>query len=147
MFAVSHSRRCTRVRLYDGIVTMPCKVSKDKFQDIVREAIAELPERFAKALQTVRIEVRQRPTPWMMRNMRIGSDEVMLGLYDGRPITRRSVEESAVMPEVIYLFKQEIEAVCQTTDEVRREVRATVLHELGHHFGLDEKNLDDLGYG
>jgi len=133
--------------LSSWIVPMPCRVSKEEFEKIIREALGELPERFAKALETVRIEVRPRPTRRMMRELRIPAGEALLGLYHGRPATERSVDESGVMPEVIYLFKQEIEAVCETMAEVRREVRSTVLHELGHHFGLDEENLDDLGYG
>lgn len=126
---------------------MPCRVSKEMFDEIIREALAELPERFAKALETVRIEVHQRPAPKMMRGLGIAEGEALLGLYDGRPATQRSVEESAVMPEVIYLFKQEIEEVCETIEELHYQVRTTVLHELGHHFGLDEKKLHDLGYG
>jgi predicted Zn-dependent protease with MMP-like domain len=82
----------------------------------------------------------------MRRDAGVAEDELLLGLYEGRPITQRSVEESGTMPEVIYLFKQEIEAACDSADEMRREVRTTVLHELGHHFGLDEDNLEDLGY-
>lgn len=126
---------------------MPCRVSKEKFDEIIRESLAELPERFAKVLETLRIEVRRRPSPRMLRGLQIAEGEVLLGLYDGRPATQRSVEESAVMPEVIYLFKEEIEEVCQTIEELHHQVRTTVLHELGHHFGLDEGNLSDLGYG
>lgn len=126
---------------------MACKVSKEKFDDIVREALAEVPQRFAKALETVRIEVRPCPSPRMMRHLRISKDGTLLGLYEGRPVTKRSVEESAVMPEVIYIFKQGIEAVCDTIEDLHHQVRTTVLHELGHHFGLDEENLDALGYG
>lgn len=125
---------------------MPCRVSKEEFGSILREALAELPARFASALEIVRIEVRDRPTRRMRRELGIPEDEVLLGLYEGRPITRRSVEESGTMPEVIYLFKEEIEEVCRSIEEMRSEVRLTVLHELGHHFGLDEGNLDDLGY-
>ena len=50
------------------------------------------------------------------------------------------------MPEVIYLFKEDIEDACDTEEELRQEIRKTVLHELGHHFGLNEQNLEDLGY-
>jgi predicted Zn-dependent protease with MMP-like domain len=126
---------------------MPCRVSKEEFEDIIREALAELPQRFAEALELVRIEVRNRPTRRMRKELDIPEDELLLGLYEGRPITRRSVEESGTMPEVIYLFKEEIEAACQSVEEMHHEVRTTVLHELGHHFGLDEENLEDLGYG
>lgn len=126
---------------------MPCRVSKEVFDDIIREAIAGLPPRFAAALEHVRIEVRNRPTAAMRRSVDIPADEALMGLYEGRPITERSVEESGTMPEVIYLFKGEIEAVCDTPEEVCNEVHLTLLHELGHHFGLDEGNLEDLGYG
>lgn len=147
MFAISHTQVRIGIRFSSGIVTMACRVSKEKFDEIIRESLAELPERFARVLETVRIEVRRRPSPRMLRGLKIDEGEVLLGLYDGRPATQRSVEESGVMPEVIYLFKEEIEEVCQSAEELHHQVRKTVLHELGHHFGLNEENLHDLGYG
>ena len=71
----------------------------------------------------------------------------MLGLYTGRPLTRRSVEDSGVMPDSILIFQYNIELVCNSRAELVDEVRKTVLHEIGHHFGMNEDDLDALGYG
>lgn len=125
---------------------MAYMVSKEVFENILQAALAGLPDRFAKALEVVRIEVRPRPTRKMLGQLGIPEDELLLGLYNGRPITERSVEEPMAMPEVIYLFKEDIEDACDTQEELQQEIRRTVLHELGHHFGLNEQNLEDLGY-
>jgi predicted Zn-dependent protease with MMP-like domain len=72
---------------------------------------------------------------------------LLLGLYEGRPRTRRSVEDSGVMPDVIYIFQDDVELASDSEAELIDQVRTTVLHELGHHFGMNEDDLDALGYG
>lgn len=124
---------------------MGFKVSKDLFGRIIEEALAELPLVFRQAMETVRVEVRDRPGRRILS--RLKTPGRLLGLYEGRPRTRRSVEDSAVLPDVIYLFQGEIEDICSSEEELREQIRITVLHELGHHFGLGEENLDELGYG
>jgi predicted Zn-dependent protease with MMP-like domain len=71
----------------------------------------------------------------------------LLGLYVGRPRTQRSVEDSGALPDVIYLFQRNIESICHSEEELIAQVRKTVLHEIGHHFGMSEEDLDALGYG
>ena len=125
---------------------MAYSVSKEVFRDIIREALADVPEVFADALASVRIDVRGRPSPKMLRDADVSPGESLLGLYQGRPATHRSVEDSGVLPDVILLFQHELEEACDTESELIKEVRKTVFHELGHHFGLDEGNLDQLGF-
>jgi len=74
-------------------------------------------------------------------------DHLLLGLYDGLPLTERSVEHSGVRPPVIYIFKEDIELASRDEAHLVEQVRTTVLHEIGHHFGMSEQDLDDLGYG
>ena len=126
---------------------MALPVSKSEFAEIVEIALRNLPEQFATALEEVRVEIRDRPTPRMVRRVGLGPRDLLLGLYEGRPITERSVEESGRLPDVIYVFQTTIEEVSDTREELIENVRSTVLHELGHHYGLDEKALDELGYG
>ena len=126
---------------------MALPVSKSEFAEIVEFALRDLPEQFATALEEVRVEVRDSPTPRMRARVRLGSRDLLLGLYEGRPITQRSVEESGRMPDVIYLFQSSIEEVSGTREQLIENIRSTVLHELGHHYGLDEDDLNDLGYG
>lgn len=126
---------------------MPHHVSKRRFAELVEAALAELPEPFASHLETVRVEIRERPTRRQLREAGLEEDELLLGLYVGVPETERSVEHSGTLPEVIYIFQEDCELVCKSEEQLIREVRITVLHEIGHHFGMDEDDLDELGYG
>jgi predicted Zn-dependent protease with MMP-like domain len=122
-------------------------VSKARFDELVERALAELPPRFAELLEEVPVEVRQRPTLKQLRSVGLDEDNLLLGLYDGVPLTHRSVEQSGIRPPVIYVFREDIEDASDSERELMDHVRTTVLHEIGHHFGMDEDDLDALGYG
>jgi predicted Zn-dependent protease with MMP-like domain len=121
-------------------------VSKAHFGELVESALAELPQEFAKFLEEVPVEIRDRPTPAQLRRAGTGPRSLLLGLYQGRPRTVRHVEDSGTIPDVIFIFQNSIEAVCDNEDQLVRQVRVTVLHEIGHHFGLSEEDLERLGY-
>ena len=122
------------------------RVSRGQFDKLVAQAIQELPPRFAEALETVRIEVRDRPDAETLADLDMDEDQLLLGLYQGVPITERSVEHSGVMPEVIHLYFEDITQVAADEDDLVEQVRVTLLHEVGHHFGLGEDELEELGY-
>jgi predicted Zn-dependent protease with MMP-like domain len=126
---------------------MPHHVSKARFAELVEKAAAALPPQFADALQEVPIEIRERPSRSMLRSLGLEDDELLLGLYHGRPRTERSVEDSGRMSDVIYIFQEDVELVSESEADLIEQVRTTVLHELGHHFGMSEEDLDGLGYG
>ena len=126
---------------------MAYQVSRSVFGELVQQALAKLPRRFTRYLAEVPVEVRQRPSPSMLRSLRLGPGGLLLGLYRGRPRTVRSVEDSGHLPDVIYIFQESIEQVCNSEEELVEQVRKTVLHEIGHHFGMSEADLDKLGYG
>lgn len=126
---------------------MPFRVSKRRFGELVERALDELPEQFARFLEEVPVEVRDRPSPSQLKQLGLGQRDLLLGLYQGRPLTERSVEDSGRLPDVIYIFQEPIEWVSRDEEELVQQVRKTVLHEIGHHFGLDEEDLDELGYG
>jgi predicted Zn-dependent protease with MMP-like domain len=125
---------------------VPYSVSKAHFYELVESALAELPQQFAEFLEEVPIEVRDQPDPSQLQQVGVGRRGLLLGLYVGRPRTQRSVEDSGTMPDVIYIFQRPIEMVCNSEQELVRQVRVTVLHEIGHHFGLSEDDLTRLGY-
>ena len=129
------------------ILTMAYRVSKARFGELVQEALAAVPEPFARFLEEVSVEVRDRPSPAQIRSLRIGRDGLLLGLYQGRPLTERSVDDSGRMPDVIHIFQESIEAVSHNEHGLIDQVRKTVLHEIGHHFGMSEQDLEELGYG
>jgi len=126
---------------------MAFHVSKARFDELVDEAIDSLPEPFAGFLQEVPVEVRDEPTVLQQKSVGVRGRDLLLGLYVGRPRTQRNIEESGRMPDVIYVFQGSIEEVCSSEEQLMHQVRKTVLHEIGHHFGLDERDLEKLGYG
>jgi predicted Zn-dependent protease with MMP-like domain len=128
------------------ILTVAYRVSKAQFGELVEAAIQELPDEFAEFLEEVPIEVRDQPTESQLRRAGVRQGGLLLGLYVGRPRTLRHVEDSGALPDVIYIFQEPIQAVCSTEAQLIRQVRVTVLHEIGHHFGLNEEDLERLGY-
>jgi predicted Zn-dependent protease with MMP-like domain len=126
---------------------MPYHVSKILFAQLVEAALAELPDEFAEFVEEVPVEIRDEPTPEQLKRARVKANGLLLGLYTGRPRTNRSVMDSGAMPDVIYIFQRPIELVCQNEKQLIHQVRTTVLHEIGHHFGMTEDDLKKLGYG
>jgi predicted Zn-dependent protease with MMP-like domain len=82
-----------------------------------------------------------------LKDQGLEEDELILGLYVGHPMTQRSVEFSGMLPDAIYIFQEDVELVSESEKDLIQQVRITVLHEIGHHFGMDEDDLDELGYG
>lgn len=126
---------------------MPYQVSKARFAELVEQALAELPEPFAGHMEEVRVEIKDRPSPKLLRQLGMDEDELLLGLYHGVSLMDRSVEQSGRMPDVITIFQEDVEEVSDSEADLLREVRITVLHEIGHFFGMNEDDLDKLGYG
>jgi predicted Zn-dependent protease with MMP-like domain len=121
-------------------------VSKQRFGQLVEEALSGLPEPFASHLEEVPVEIRPRPTRRDLQAVGLEDDELLLGLYQGHPLTQRSVNDDGTLPAVIYIFQEDVELVSDSEEELVRQVRITVLHEVGHHFGMSEEDLDKLGY-
>ena len=125
---------------------MPYHVSKERFSELVETALAELPEPFNGALEEVTIELRARPTRSQLKTVGLRKEDLLLGLYSGVPLTQRHVEAPPHLPDKIELFQGDIELVSGNEEELIEQVRVTVLHELGHHFGMGEDDLERLGY-
>jgi predicted Zn-dependent protease with MMP-like domain len=126
---------------------MAYHLSKLQFSHLVEQALGRLPEQFARFLEEVPVEVQDRSTPRLRTIAGVGKNDLLLGLYHGRPLTERSVEHSGTMPDVIYIFQEDVERASDNEEDLVEQVRVTVLHEIGHLFGLDEDDLDKLGYG
>lgn len=122
-------------------------VSKARFSELVEQALASLPEPFAAHLEEMTVEIRDRPTRRQLQSVGLGERDLLLGLHEGIPTTEMSVEHSGVLPTRILVFQQAHERACDSEAELVEEIRRTVLHEIGHHFGMDEDDLDELGYG
>lgn len=112
----------------------------NKFRELVKEALDSLPKEFAEKLNNVSVTVDNFPTPYQVRKANIPPHALLFGLYEGVPQTKRGVYYSNI-PDKITIFKNAIERTSKTKDEVRAQVRQTVIHEIGHHFGLSEEEL------
>lgn len=123
-------------------------MQRRRFEQLVEEALAGLPPRFREKLQNVVVMVEDLPR--RSRKARAGPrprGQLVLGVFQGVPRTEKSVFDTAAPafgPDRIVLYQKNIEAVSSTDDEVREQVRLTVLHELGHYFGLSEEELEHL---
>ncbi|HPD30624.1 MAG TPA: metallopeptidase family protein [Sphaerochaeta sp.] len=121
-------------------------MSDDEFELVVDEAIQSIPEGFHRYLQDIAVDIEEMPDEDTCREMGIGDPRSLLGLYRGTPLTERHVEDPYRYPERIVIYKQNIERMCKDRRRMIRQIRKTVLHEVGHHFGLDERQLRELGY-
>jgi predicted Zn-dependent protease with MMP-like domain len=125
---------------------MPFDVSRERFAQLVERALSDVPPVFQQYLEEISIEIRDRPTTKQLKSVGLREDELLFGLYHGIARDERSVLHSGVMPDVIYIFQEDHEDACDSEDELVEQVRITVLHEIGHHFGMNEDDLDELGY-
>ena len=127
-------------------------MEREKFLKLVEEALDGLPMRFRKRIHNVTVLVEDLPPE---RQLRRGSqnaavvdlddaENLVLGVFEGVPTTKKSVFDLHAGPDRIVLYQKNIEAVCSNEDEIRKEIRLTVLHELGHYFGMTEAQLEDV---
>lgn len=126
---------------------MSTRISDDEFADLVGQALSSLPAEFDRYLDGVAIDVESMPDRDTARSVGLRSRRHLLGLYVGVPLTQRSIEHTGRLPDRIVIYRENILRICRTRQQVIDQVCKTVLHEVGHHFGLDEVDLDDLGYG
>ena len=130
---------------------------RDRFDALVDDAVASLPSRLRALLDEVPLVVLDQPEPAMLRDLGIDPGDAealdeLCGLHTGTALTERSVQQPADLPTVVHIFRRGIVALAggwdgaNADEEVYEEIRTTILHELGHHFGLDEDQLTDLGY-
>ena len=117
------------------------------FRRLVSQAVEDLPAEFLEKMDNIEVVVEDRPTPEQEESA--GGDPgegLLMGLYEGIPLTERTSAYGGVLPDRITLFQENIETVCETPEEIRDEVRKTVLHEIAHHFGIDDDRLLELDY-
>jgi predicted Zn-dependent protease with MMP-like domain len=117
------------------------------FRRLVSRALEDLPAEFLEKMNNVDLVVEDLPAP--DQEALAGGDPgegLLMGLYEGIPLTERSSAYGGVLPDRITLFQRNIEAVCDSPDEIIEEIRTTVLHEIAHHFGIDDDRLHELDY-
>jgi predicted Zn-dependent protease with MMP-like domain len=113
------------------------EVSEQEFELLVSEALDSIPPELGSLMSNVAVLVADEAPP----------GEHLLGLYEGVPLTERDGWYAGVLPDTITIFRNPILRICETRDDVVDEVRVTVVHEVAHHFGIDDDELHDLGWG
>jgi predicted Zn-dependent protease with MMP-like domain len=111
------------------------EVEPEKFEEMVATALDGLPEDLGKLMRNVAVTVEHGAGP-----------PGLLGLYQGVPLTSRTTGYAGVLPDRITIYRRAICAICNTEDQVTDEVRRTVVHEVGHHFGISDHRLHELGW-
>ena len=119
---------------YPGVMV---ELSAAEFEELVADALDELPPELARLMDNVAIFVEDAAP----------AGEDLLGLYEGIPLTERTTSYAgAILPDRISIYRRNILAVCDDEDDVRHEVQVTVVHEIAHHFGIDDERLHELGW-
>jgi predicted Zn-dependent protease with MMP-like domain len=124
-------------------------VQRDRFLQLVKAELDRLPRQFRSRIHNVAVLVEDLPPEQVEarrtnRPRSLPPRELVLGVYRGIPATKRSVFDLPSGPDTIVLYQKNIEAVCSSEEEIREQVRLTVIHELGHYFGMDEDQLRDV---
>jgi predicted Zn-dependent protease with MMP-like domain len=122
------------------------KLSEEEFDRIVHRAISRVPSEIRQHLDNVVISVRKRPSRKMLREMGVPSAEGLFGVFEGVPVTERSITSPPLFPDTILLFQEPLEAACKTLEELEEEIEITVVHEVAHCLGMSEEHLAELGY-
>jgi len=122
-------------------------MKKRRFEQLVDRALGSLPLEFQEMLDNVAIFIDDYPSASLLREMGMTADDTLLGLYEGVPQTERTSSYDLVPPDRITLFQRPIEESCDTDAEVAEQIRRTILHEVGHHFGIDDERLDEIEAG
>jgi len=121
-------------------------ISREQFQNLVLQALSDLPEYVRHSLQNVDVVVDDVASMNQIVGTGIENAMDLLGLYEGIPLTERYGYDM-VLPDKVTLFQKPIESICDTQEQIAEEISKTLIHEIAHHFGLDDDHLDRLGSG
>ena len=116
---------------------MPVEMDPERFEALVNEALDGIPDELAGLVRNVVVLVEPEPP---------ADDPDLLGLYDGVALTERYGDMLPELPDRIFIYRGPLLDLCETEEELVEEVRITVVHEVAHHFGIDDARLHDLGY-
>jgi len=122
------------------------KLAPRRFEALVTRALDGIPKLIAEHMNNIDVVIEDWPTRQQYDDLGLAPDEWLFGLYEGTPLLERGITADPLFPDKITIFKGPLEAACETEEQIADEVRRTVVHEIAHHFGIDEDRLRDLGY-
>ena len=119
-------------------------MTRERFQQLVVEAVALIPKRFRREMKNLALVVEDEPAPDLLTEMEIEPPDSLLGLYQGTPLPERTWAFGNNLPDRITLFQRPIEEDCEDEDEVRAVIGETLIHEVGHYFGMSEEEIEEI---
>ena len=122
------------------------RLREKEFDGIVKKAVRRIPREIREHLDNIVITVQRRPSEQLVEEMELTSDEPLLGLFEGVSLTERSVTSPPLFSDMIYLFQEPLEEMCETLEELEEEIEVTIVHEVAHYVGMTEERLAELGY-
>jgi len=119
-------------------------VKRDRFLQLVDEALDSIPSRFRDAMQNIAIVVEDEPSPEKLEEVGIEPPDTLFGLYEGTPLTERQWADGNRLPDKITLFQNPIEESSEDEDDLVIAIGETLIHEVGHYFGLSEEEIEEI---
>jgi predicted Zn-dependent protease with MMP-like domain len=119
-------------------------VNRDAFEDRVAEALRSIPRRFRDAMHNIAVVVEDEPSRELLREMEIEPPDTLLGLYQGTPLTERSWDYGNRLPDRILIFQGPHERDAENEDDLVVAIGETLIHEIGHYFGMSEEQIEDI---
>ena len=119
-------------------------MTREKFEKLVAEAITLIPKRFRREMKNIAVVVEDEPSAELLDEMEIEPPDSLYGLYQGTPLPERSATWGNTLPDCVTLFQKPIEEDCDDDDDVRMVIGETLIHEVGHYFGLSEEEIEEI---
>jgi predicted Zn-dependent protease with MMP-like domain len=119
-------------------------MTREKFEQLVAEAITLIPRRFRREMKNIAIIVEDEPSDELLDEMEIDPPDSLYGLYQGTPLPERSATWGNTLPDCVTLFQKPIEEDCEDDDDIRMVIGETLIHEIGHYFGLSEEEIEEI---
>jgi predicted Zn-dependent protease with MMP-like domain len=119
-------------------------MTRARFQQLVQDALATIPDEFRAAMQNIAIVIEDEPSPGQLDDVGVEPPDTLLGLYQGVPLTERQWAHGNMLPDKITLFQRPIEDASDDEDDVVVAVGETLIHEIGHYFGLSEEQIEEI---
>jgi predicted Zn-dependent protease with MMP-like domain len=119
-------------------------VQRRAFDALVADALASIPREFRKAMSNLAISVESEPSPELLAQMEVEPPDTLLGLYQGTPLTERTSQYGNTLPDRILLFQGPLERASEDEDDLVVAIGETLIHEIGHYFGLSEEEIEEI---
>ena len=119
-------------------------MTRERFERLVAEAVRLIPSRFQREMKNLALVVEYEPSDELLDEMEIEPPDSLYGLYQGTPLPERSWAFGNALPDRITIFQRPIEEDCDDEEEIRAVIGETLIHEVGHYFGMSEEEIEDI---